>query len=122
MNLIDGAALFRWSMNSVKESVPFPYYENVIYEPYPDYNVVVPLCFVYKVFFESSHIDICEVGCNSGSHCCPLDLDKMFVIDSEVVQSQNLFKKACQSLRRWLDPVRFYKLVFIKFLLNDIYL
>ena len=59
-------------------------------------------------------MDISKVGCNSGSHCCPLDLDKMVVIESEVVESQNLFKKACQSLTRWLDPVRFYK-----FLLND---
>ena len=88
VNLIDGATLFRWSKNflTVESMSPFPIKKiSCNDEPYPDYNVVGPLCFVYKAFFESSHINICEVGCNSGSHCCPLDLNEVFVIESEVV-------------------------------------
>lgn len=89
VNSIEGAALFRtWSMNFVKESMsPFHIKKMSSVNPaYPDYNVG-PLCFVHKVSFESSHINICEVGCNSASHCCSLDLDELFVIESEVVQS-----------------------------------
>ena len=70
VNFIDGATLFRWSMNFL-----FSFHIKKMSsndEPYLDYNVVGPLCFVYEAFFESSRINICEVGCNSGSHCCPI--------------------------------------------------
>ena len=90
VNLIDGATLFRWSMNLLTEESMSPFHVKKMScndEPYPDYNVVGPLRFVYEGFFESSHTNICEVGCNSGSHCCPLDLDELLVIESEVVQS-----------------------------------
>ena len=74
------------SMNFVKESMsPFYIMKKSFYEPYPD-NVVGPLCFVYKVFLESSHINICEVGWNSGSHCCPLDLVSFAAVIKVVTQ------------------------------------
>ena len=87
VNLIDGATLLRRSMNFLTEESMPPFHIQKMSsndEPYPDYNVVGPLCFA---FFESSHINICEAGCNSGFRGCPLDLDELFVIESEVVQS-----------------------------------
>ena len=75
------------SMIFVNESMtPFYIKKMSFYEPYPDYIVVGPLCFVYKVFLESSHINICEVGWNSGSHCCPLDLVSLAAVIRVVTQ------------------------------------
>ena len=90
VNLIDGATLFRRSINFLTEESMSPFHIKKMSsndEPYPDYNVVGPLCFAYEAFFESSHINLCEAGCNSGFRGCPLDLDELFVFESEVVQS-----------------------------------
>ena len=76
VNFIDGTALFRWSTNTVKESMSRFH----VKEMSPVNRNQITRKLNYSVFFKSSHIEICEVGYNSGTYCCPVDVNEMCFI------------------------------------------
>ena len=61
--------------------------EYIIYKAYPEYNMVYPLCLVHESFFKSSHVYVCKVGCDSGSHGCSFDLNVVFIAKGKIVRT-----------------------------------
>ena len=67
--------------------ITFPDKEYIIYKAYPENNMV------HESFFKSSHVYVCKVGCDSGSHGCSFDLNVVFIAKGKIVEFENLLEE-----------------------------
>ena len=69
--------------------ITFPDKEYIIYKAYPEYDMVHPLCLIHESVFKSTHVYVCKVGSDSGSHGCSFDLNVVFIAKGKVVKLKN---------------------------------